>query len=312
MSHAENEVEDMGTDDDVPFETGGVPKAILDSLASLPETLRSKAEDMVSLMFSTIDGVGDTPQKWIPPYLRVVQATSDRSRLPKGATVGTLLIGDTIIDAPKRIIPIMIFGTKAYWNPDQTQSSMICRSPNGELGSTGQPCKTCVFGKFDKASGTKSACSSVHNALVVSEDLSEIFYVQFAKTAYAEGSNLKKMMQAAGGSYMRSYDLLTQTHPVYKNVENLTARPAQPTDKEIRPFLSVLYNHLKNDRNKYLADYTLAIKSKVAEQGILFDGIPYEDAVANAKGKAVEEESDDTIEVKTKEASKTPKKNYAI
>lgn len=257
------------------IENEGIPKNLLDAAEKLPADLRTSATKMLEVMFSRIDGVDDEPRKWSAPYMKVVQGTTNRAKLPKGTPVGSLLIGDTVEGAPISVIPVMMFGTKAYWHPDQTQNTLICRSPNGELGSTGQECKTCMFAKFDKESGSKSACSSVHNVLVVKSDLSKIFYIQFAKTAYAEGSALKKAMTSAGGSYMRNYDLQSETHPKYQAVEILTAKPTTPTTQEVREFMSLLYAYVRNERIRYLAEYTNTTRDKAKEKGILFDGIPY-------------------------------------
>ena len=56
----------------------------------LPEQLSQNALDLLERMSATIEGIGDGDIEWKPPILKVVQATTDRSTLPKGTNIGLL------------------------------------------------------------------------------------------------------------------------------------------------------------------------------------------------------------------------------
>lgn len=281
-------------------------------LSKAPEAYHPALTSLMEKINTVLEGISDEPIKWSPGYLKIVQATSDRTKLPKGTGIGAMLLGDTVVEAPLKVIPLMSFTGRNYWDPDQTKNRTICRSPDSVHGVTGQKCKGCRFSVYDE-SQKKSPCSSVHAFLVITEDLSNIFYVQFAKTGYAAGSEWRKTMRdAAVDSYKRVYSLSTKTHPTYKNVENLEVTPAGVVPGELHATLHEIYKYFANARVEYLRDFAEAAQLKVETSGIIFDGLSYEEAVKNLIGEDNSEDNIPPSEEAAPATSTTPKKTYKM
>ena len=110
---------------------------------TLPAELIENASALVERMGEVIEGIGDKPVEWRPDLLKVVQGTSDRSKLPKGATIGSIVIGEEVVEAPYGTIPIRSWISRQYWDADPENARMLCNSPDGLVGYTHGECKTC-------------------------------------------------------------------------------------------------------------------------------------------------------------------------
>src|SRR5579859_5435468 len=202
----------------------------LDSLkelaVNLPESHKQNALDLLERMEAVVEGIGDEPIRWRAPMLRMLQATSDRSKLPKGVGAGDFLIGEEKVDQPLKGIVLTIYNTRQYWSPDKDEAKMLCSSPDAKVGYIGLDCAKCPHGKFDEEA-RKSDCGKVKQALMIDADFKEIFFVNFAKTNYAVGTELEGYLKKAGvAPYRRIYNLSSKTNAKYKNVEQFVVEPA--------------------------------------------------------------------------------------
>ena len=237
-------------------------------ISSLPEDVRENAENLVQRMGEVIEGISDKPIEFRPPNLKVVQGTSDRSALPKGATIGSLVIGEEILETPYTVYPIMSWTSRQKWNPDPEISNLECQSPDGEVGFRYGSCKDCVYKDFDKENN-KPQCNKTSTFLVLSADFKYLFQINFSKTNYANGQDWIKAMKTAGVSpYKRSYRLKTETSSKSKNVEILVAEAyaGNKSSEEVLPFLTALYTQAAADRKTGPASFHEYIKNKATDQ----------------------------------------------
>lgn len=225
----------------------------------LPEDKVQQALDLLERMSATIEGIGDGDIEWKPPILKVVQATTDRSSLPKGTAIGDMVIGDEKMEAPLRVIPLRLWDSRQMWSPDKDDTRILCWSPDAVLGVTGTACKTCPHQVFDTVEN-KVDCTKNKTFLVISEDLRHLFQVNFAKTNYSNGMEWQGLLKKAGvATHRRMYELHTEASKKSKNVEALIATPvALPEGNvapELRPFLEALFNQISEDRKAHLIDF---------------------------------------------------------
>lgn len=228
----------------------------LDKLKELAEKLPKEVKDnalaLVARMGETIEGIGDTPIEWRPELLKVVQPSSDRSKLPKGSNIGSMILGESIVGQPLEVIPFRLWKARQYWSPDKDETRMICWSPDAVMGKIGKQCKDCEFGKFNQETN-RSECNKVISVISITADLSSIFTVNFAKTNYQSGMDWEKLMRKAGVKTTRKiYELRTETSKKYKNVESLivdTQNKATPAS--YMPFLDELFERIGQDREEH-------------------------------------------------------------
>jgi hypothetical protein len=240
--------------------------------AKLPAPYKENAENLVSRMGEVIEGIGDEPQKWRAPLLRLVQGTTDRSSIPKGTAIGDMLIGERKMEQPFKYIVMRTWTGRQYWNPDPNESNMLCSSPDAKLGYAYGYCNQCDFAVFNEET-RKSDCSKTKNALVITADLSEIAHIVFSKTNYQAGMNLETYLKKAGvAPYRKIYGLSTETNAKYKNVENYAIELLDEKERTVHadlvPFLQELFKVVGDDRKESVDKfYEIVLERK--EQGLL-------------------------------------------
>ena len=199
---------------------------------ALPAELQANAIALVAKMGEVIEGFGDRPLEWKPETLKLVQGTSDRGKLPRGASIGSLVIGEEIAATPLKVIPIRTGTTRQYWDPNPDNPKVLCNSPDGKLGYQYGDCGQCHFSKFDEVAN-KSQCNKAMTILTVAADLSKVVVVNFAKTNYMNGKDWENTMKRAGvAPYKRIYALSSQTSTKSKNVELIKADVVQDNKVE--------------------------------------------------------------------------------
>lgn len=230
----------------------------LDSLiklaADLPESHQQNALDLLERMGEVIEGIGDKPQTWRPPLLRLIQGTTDRSSIPKGTAIGDMIIGERKMDLPLKFIPIRSWEGRQFWSPDPNESKLECWSLDGKLGWIGMYCNQCPHKVFNEET-RKSDCGKTKNVLALLSDFSDLVQITFSKTNYQVGMELESAMKKAGVSpYKRVYGLSTATNSKYKNVENfaleLLGDKEKTTADALVPFLKELFAAVDGDRKE--------------------------------------------------------------
>lgn len=243
---------------------------------SLPDDVKENALDLLERMGTVIEGVGDRPIEWSPTILKIVQGTTDRSNLPKGTAIGSLLLGEEVVDAPMSFIPLRLNVGRQYWNPDPAVSKVICRSPDAKLGSLGQECKTCPKAVWVEGQG--SECSKVYQLLGITSDLKTIFMANFSKTSYKVGMELEQILRKAGvPPYLRTYGLNTETSTTAKNVEmfkiEVLPQDKRRTSAELVPFLKALFEQVSESRKDLLVKFYENAAARREQQALANSGV---------------------------------------
>lgn len=220
----------------------------------LPKEYKANALALLTRMDEVIEGIGDEPIRWKPSILKLVQGTTDRSSLPKGAVIGDFVLGEKKLERPMKFIPMRIWEGRQMWSPDQNESKLLCSSLDAKVGYIGAHCNQCPHAKFDEVA-RKSECGKTHNVIAIFPDLSDIFVVGFSKTNFATGGALKTAAAKAGVPlYRRIYALDSSTSKKYKNVENYTLDLLSGDEREVpaalHEFLKELFDVITADRKE--------------------------------------------------------------
>lgn len=235
---------------------------------NLPESVKANALALVETMSTLVEGIGDEGMAWKPPFLRLVQGTTDRGSIPKGTGIGDFVLGESKLDKPLEFIPLRLWSARQYWNPDQTKNNMLCWSPDATLGYVGVECKTCPFQVW-KEDGTGADCGKVWGLLAITTDLSKVFTVNFAKSSYNAGTELQSAMKKAGvTSYLRQYGLNAVTSPKAKAIEifkiEVLDDKKRRTPVEITPFLKALFDIATADRKASIEAFYIDARARAA------------------------------------------------
>lgn len=237
--------------------------------AELPEAVRENALDLIERMGSVIEGIGDEPIAWRPPILRIMQGTTDRSSVPRGTSIGDLLLGEEKLDSPLTIIPLRMSKGRQYWDPNPDNKKMLCQSPDAKLGYIGTECRSCPHSEWVEGEG--SDCNLVWTLLAMTSDLRHLFTINFAKTSYKVGTELESLMRKAGvAPYARQYQLSTETVKVYEVYKIAPAdAAARRTPTEYLPLLKALSDQIGADRKAAVENFYKMVEVRRNTAGAL-------------------------------------------
>lgn len=231
---------------------------------ALEGDLKSNASDLVERMGTVIEGIGDKPLEWRPGIMKQVQGTSDRGKLPRGATIGSFVLGEEILDQPTEVIVLQSFLQRQMWDPNPENAKMLCSSPDGTVGYQFGDCRACPHQKFDTETN-RSACNKTVTFLVATKDLKNVFTINFSKTNYMNGVDFQGLMKKAGvAPYKRVYRLSSVTSTKSKNVELIKAEPVngEKVEGTVMAFVEELHNRSKEDRKEMLVKFHETVKNK--------------------------------------------------
>ena len=247
---------------------------LLELAQQLPEAVRQNAIDLVTRMGTVIEGIGDEGVAWRAPMAKLMQAVSDRSKFPKGAAPGDILVGENLLKRPTSVIPLLIYDGRQFWSPDQNEEKMLCYSPDAKLGVALGECKTCAHSVYDEEA-KKIDCNKIKTVMNITSDLSELFTLNFAKTGYKIGTEWEKNMKKAGvAPFRRQYSLSSETSKQYKNVESYLIETYSTDDKkntpaEYLPFLQELFNQIRADRKDFIDNFHRIVLARKPDQALL-------------------------------------------
>jgi hypothetical protein len=244
-----------------------------DLAQALPEAVRQNALDLVTRMGEVIEGIGDEPVKWRASTAKLMQAVSDRSKAPKGATIGDIIVGEEVLAAPAKVIVLRSWDARQMWSPDQNEAKMLCSSPDAEVGYIGNKCRECPHSKFDEET-KKTECNKIKTMMLLKADFSDIFLINFAKTNYKTGTEWQMMMKKAGvAPYRRIYGLKSETSKQYKNVETIAIETytgdERDTPADCLAFVTELFTQVGADRKEMVDNFHKIIISRKQDPSML-------------------------------------------
>ena len=280
---------------------------LVELVKTLPENVAEAAGALVEQMGTVVEGIGDEPIRYRPETVKLVQGTSDRTKLPKGAGIGSMIIGENILENPTNVIPLRSWVTRQMWDPNPENSRMLCSSQDGEVGYAHGNCRTCQYSKFDEAEN-RSACNKSITVLFILADLSALSFINFSKTNYSNGTDWVSLMKRASvAPYKRIYGLNAETSSKSKNVEIIKISSEGKVAEELIPFLEELYKQVSEDRKASLQRYYEYIETRKNSAPEL--SAPSEEGTLLI---AAEEEIPSTVEVQEADPSQAPVKRYKL
>ncbi len=242
----------------------------LENLAALADKLESplkeNAASLVVRMGEVVEGIGDTPIHWRPDNLRLVQATSDTSKLPSDARIGSIVVGEDVIPQPFKVIPLKLHHTRQYWDPNPDNAQILCSSQDAKYGSRYGECRQCPYAVFDETTN-KSQCNKTITVLTIDDQLKNLFFINFSKTNYRNGMDWEGLMrQAKTSPFKRTYSITSEVSKTSKNARVLKAEPITGVKNEgaLLDFLEELYNRAVSDRTEMLDRFYEYVKSRTA------------------------------------------------
>lgn len=280
----------------------------------LPDAVKANAETLLAEMSSVVEGIGDEPVAWKPPFLRLVQATTDRTTLPKGTGVGDFVVGEKALDKTLKYIPLRIWDARQYWDPDQNNNRMLCNSPDAKKGYIGLDCKQCPHSQWKDEGG--SDCNKIKGMLAITSDLRTIFNINFAKSSYKAGTELEGFMKKAGVSpYRRTYGMNTTPSATAKNVEifknEILSGGEQVTPEAHIEFLTGLFNIIQADRKAMIDRFYEMAAVRTATAAALPP--PESDSTLVIENSPTETTADATADIPEKKSKVSPlAKNYTV
>jgi len=192
-------------------------EAVVESIGNLPEALRANASALFKDMTEVRVGLGDRETRWSPTPLRIVQAMTNTDAIEGDAKKGSLVLGAAVARSPVRVHILRVWDSRALWNADLTNPSIVCQSPDGKTGWRFGSCKDCDNSKFHD--DTPPACRQQKTFLAITEDLRHIIRIDLSRTQLRIGMDLEKRLNKMSGiPFERVFELKSKKHDKNPNV----------------------------------------------------------------------------------------------
>lgn len=239
------------------------------AIENLPAEYQEGARSLVTRMSETVEGLDDRETSWTPPSLKLLQATSDRSGLPRGAAPGDMFLNSDKLESPLEVIVLSGWVARSKWNENLEDASRDCFSPDAVMGNKYGDCKTCAFSKWDEVNNKSMGCNQNHSFLVITKDLSKLFYIHFHKTAYKNGTAWKNDIKKAGVAiYKNVFSLEVKTSAAHRNIEHLLMTGREATPVELLPFLELLFSQVRDDRKASLVQFHDSVRNRQSQAAL--------------------------------------------
>lgn len=160
-------------------------KKLADSIADTELGLRIHTlSEKTSPFIKGVEG----PQRVKIPSVQLCQNSSNK--IPAGTKPGQLYTQmNEIIGSEFRFIPVFMHRNRKRWGDDD---KIECQSMDGLKGNKYGECKSCPYGQF--VQGERPQCSAGSTYYVVSEELTNIYRIDFSKTSSKAGRDIQKMI----------------------------------------------------------------------------------------------------------------------
>jgi hypothetical protein len=227
-----------------------VPTTLSDLADSLQndEELANKILSLAAQTSPKIIGMDEGQRKALPQVM-LRQNSSNSQRVPEDCKPGQLytstgdLIGDTL-----SFIPLYMNRIRRKWADDKIE----CQSLDGKTGSVYGDCKSCPYGQFTP--GVRPECSPGTNYVIVAEDLSAIYRIEFIKSSAPAG---KIIQQLARPPYLwsRAFTLASEKQQGQKNATYFTMKvtpQSKRTPENVSKICHILYEFASAQHKRYV------------------------------------------------------------
>lgn len=188
--------------------------AALATDSRLPTAAQASVRALVDLASPNKRGMEEMVSAWQQPRMHIVQPTTQSDARPETARNGDLFTstGQSLGTAWKGIL-IYMFEENVNF-PEQSKVP-ACSAPDAKLGSQFGKCVECPYLPYGKQRGgsgeqQKTDCNNQITAIMLAEDLSQVYSVSFAKTSRKAGTALKTLARAQPDIWAQSYTLTTE------------------------------------------------------------------------------------------------------
>jgi len=228
---------------------------VVDAIANLPDPLRANAQALFKEMTEVRVGLGDREMRWSPTPLRIVQAMTNTDAIEGDAKKGALVLGASVASSPVRVHILRIWDSRALWNSDLNNPSVVCQSPDGKTGWRFGSCRDCDNSKFHD--DTPPACRQQKTFLTITEDLRHIVRIDLSRTQLRIGMELEKRLNKMSGiPFERVFELKSKKHE--KNQAVYVLDPIRTDDysaPEVSAFLDALFSLFAERRREEIQSF---------------------------------------------------------
>lgn len=251
--------------------------------------LRDKLTALLGKTSPNKKGMEEVESRWQLSSIRIKQPVTTSESCPDAARPGDLYTtsGELL---PKEIIltPIKFYQSNVMF--EQGSSKLLCSAPDARLGSplgwcknptTGQECQYLPMGL--NARGEKTACTNNLVAICVTQDLSQIVEVIFAKTSRKAGNALQRLAGVGQFVWEKWYKLTTEKQTGGQGVYfTFNVKPTgEKVDPETIQVMDALSDLCTAQRNELLRRYYMsrggaaqaAKATEAADEKALMEGL---------------------------------------
>jgi len=224
----------------------------------------------------------EAPQRIQIPRISLKQNSSSSDKVPAETKVGQLYTSQSVhIGDEITVLPIHTHNIRVRWGEDD---KIECQSMDGITGNRYGSCKACPYGQFVK--GERPACSPGSTYYVVSENLQNIYRIDFTKTSAKAGKNIRQLALAPN-MWSRAFTISVEKVVTGKNTYYTlkTSVQAKFTPEAVSKACDILYDYFNSNYHKMLllqAEYNArSVVSGGAPVTALSDGIVGNEADLN-------------------------------
>jgi hypothetical protein len=229
---------------------------------TMPDKLRQVVRDLAAMASPNRPGLEEMTGAWNVPRVNISQPTTRSEAKPESAKNGSLYTTEgKLLEMPWGGIPIYFHEENINF-PKGGGNNPVCQAPDAKLGSPFGECLKCPHLPFGKQNGGRgdqkqTDCYSNIVAVMLANDLSQVYKVQFGKTSRKAGAALLALARQQPFVWKQSY--LLNTEKKTGDLGMYWIFTTQPTGKDNDPnvmkLCEKLYALYNAERQRYLADW---------------------------------------------------------
>lgn len=169
----------------------------------LSAEMQQKIEDLLIEMTTPPRGMDPEEWQWRPDVVKIKAPTTSDEACPGDAEIGDLWAAGEILwsrreDGPKnpfKFIPIFYWKSHSKFVYGKRQPD--CSSPDGKTALDGTPCNQCPHQPWKgsqklRPGSDKTACDETFSFIVMNEEMTRFFQLNFRGTSAKAGKNIIK------------------------------------------------------------------------------------------------------------------------
>lgn len=220
---------------------------------------------LATLTSPTMKGMDDEDRVSVPRLFLCQNITASDLK-PDDCRPGQFFnsMGETV-GSELAFIPIKGHAIRRKWGEEKVE----CASLDGKTGFKYGSCDVCPFGQFEK--GVTPSCSPGYSYYVMTEDLSNLYRVEFIKSSSSAGKNIKRLALPPA-LWSRSFTLSAEhikepNRNYFKMKVATTGRRVSPEHMEICDKLHDFFDAMHQTAILSQANYAARLSAQDTETG---------------------------------------------